>query len=169
MLFGPAYKGIPLAAVTAMTLHKDYGIERNYTYNRKEAKDVCHPEGASERGKADILLQHGEGGTLVGAPLKGRIVIIDDVLTRGTAIREAISIIRASPEAELVGVVQLVDRQERGTGTKSTVQEVEEEFGVPIEAILRLEDLVTYMETKGGMDKELAAVRKYRQEYGIQA
>lgn len=95
-------------------------------------------------------------------------MIIDDVLTRGTAIREAVSIIRASAEASLVGVVQLVDRQERGTSTKSTVQEIEEELGVPVQAILRLEDLVTYLETKGSMDQELAAVRKYGQEYGIQ-
>jgi orotate phosphoribosyltransferase len=103
---------------------------------------------------------------MVGAPLKGRIVVIDDVLTRGTAIREAISIISAHPEAQLVGIVQLVDRQERGQGEKSTVQEVEEEFGVPVEAILRMDDIMRYMEGKG-MKKELEAMKGYQKEYGI--
>lgn len=116
--------------------------------------------------------QHGEGGTLVGAPLRGRIVILDDVLTRGTAIREAISIIAQYPEAKLVGIVQLVDREERGQGEgangRSTVQEVEEEFGVPIEAVLRMRDIMGWMGQEGrGMEKELEAMRQYRAEYGI--
>ncbi|WVQ94897.1 orotate phosphoribosyltransferase [Kwoniella sp. CBS 9459] len=151
VLFGPAYKGISLAAITAVDLVRDYGRDVGYVYNRKEKKD------------------HGEGGMLVGAPLKGRIVIIDDVLTRGTAIREAIAILKSQPDAELVGIVQLVDRQEKGQGAdgKSTVQEVEEEFGVPVEPIIALEDIVAYLEQKGGWEKQLEDVKKYRSEYGI--
>jgi orotate phosphoribosyltransferase len=103
---------------------------------------------------------------MVGAPLKGRVVIIDDVLTSGTAIRQAIEILQAHPEAQLVGIVQLVDRQERGTGTRSTVQEVEEEFGVPVEAVLRMEDIMAYME-KQGMSEQLARMREHQKEYGI--
>jgi|SRR5690348_7627140 orotate phosphoribosyltransferase len=103
---------------------------------------------------------------MVGAPLKGRVVIIDDVLTSGTAIRQAIEILKTHPEAELVGIVQLVDRQERGTGARSTVQEVEEEFGVPVEAVLRMEDIMAYME-KQGMSEQLARMREHQKEYGI--
>lgn len=107
---------------------------------------------------------------MVGAPLKGRIVIIDDVLTSGKAIREAIDILKASPEAKLVGIVQLVDRQEKGqSGSgKSTVQEVEEEFGVPVEPIIGLDDIVKYLESSGKWEKELQEVRRYRAEYGVQ-
>lgn len=107
---------------------------------------------------------------MVGAPLKGRVVILDDVLTRGTAIREAISIIHQHPEAELVGIVQLVDREERGQGEsgKSTVQEVEEEFGVPVEAVLRMRDIMSWMTGQGGMEDQLQAMIKYREQYGIQ-
>ncbi|WVO21636.1 orotate phosphoribosyltransferase [Cryptococcus decagattii] len=152
VLFGPAYKGISLAAVSAVSLYQQTGKDIGYCYNRKEKKD------------------HGEGGTMVGAPLKGRIVIIDDVLTSGKAIREAIDILKASPEAKLVGIVQLVDRQEKGqSGSgKSTVQEVEEEFGVPVEPIIGLDDIVKYLESSGKWEKELQEVRKYREEYGVQ-
>lgn len=150
VLFGPAYKGIPLAAVTTMALGQR-GVEMGYAYNRKEKKD------------------HGEGGSLVGAPLKGRIVILDDVVTSGKAIREAISIISQYPDAKLVGIAQLVDREERGVGEsgKSTIQEVEEEFGVPVEAVLRMRDIMGWMEGKG-MKAELEEMRKYREEYGIE-
>ncbi|OXG21462.1 orotate phosphoribosyltransferase [Cryptococcus neoformans Ze90-1] len=152
VLFGPAYKGISLAAVSAVSLYQQTGKDIGYCYNRKEKKD------------------HGEGGTMVGAPLKGRIVIIDDVLTSGKAIREAIDILKASPEAKLVGIVQLVDRQEKGqSGSgKSTVQEVEEEFGVPVEPIIGLDDIVKYLESSGKWEKELQEVRRYRAEYGVQ-
>lgn len=106
---------------------------------------------------------------MVGAPLKGKIVIIDDVLTSGKAIREAISIIRSHPEAELVGIAQLVDRQERGqTGDQSTVMEVEKEFGVPVEAVLRMEDIMEYMKGRG-MKEELGRMEKYREDYGARA
>lgn len=123
----------------------------------------------SEKDWPLMLIQHGEGGSMVGAPLKGRVVILDDVLTRGTAIREAISIIHQHPEAELVGIVQLVDREERGQGEsgKSTVQEVEEEFGVPVEAVLRMRDIMSWMEGQGDMEKELKAMTTYREQYGI--
>ncbi|ODN77522.1 orotate phosphoribosyltransferase [Cryptococcus amylolentus CBS 6039] len=151
VLFGPAYKGISLAAVSSVALYQQTGKDIGYCYNRKEKKD------------------HGEGGTMVGAPLKGRIVIIDDVLTSGKAIREAIAILQASPEAKLVGIVQLVDRQEKGQGGsgKSTVQEVEEEFGVPVEPIIGLDDIIAYLESSGKWEKELKEVTRYREEYGV--
>ena len=108
---------------------------------------------------------------MVGAPLEGRIVIIDDVLTSGKAVREAIAIIEAHTDAKLVGIVQLVDRQERGQGDsgKSSVQEVEEDYGVPVEPIIGMSDIMRYLEQKGGMEKELAAMEKYRESYGIKA
>lgn len=105
---------------------------------------------------------------MVGAPLTGRIVIIDDVVTSGTAIREAISIISHYPEAKLVGIVQLVDRQETGLkSAKSSIQEVEAEFGIPVEPIIGMSDIMGYLEMKGGMEGELEGMRAYRAEYGI--
>ncbi|KAK4684450.1 orotate phosphoribosyltransferase, partial [Tremellales sp. Uapishka_1] len=153
VLFGPAYKGIPLAAVTAVALSRDHETDVGFCYNRKEKKD------------------HGEGGSLVGAPLEGRIVIIDDVLTSGTAIREAIQILSLYPKAKLVGIIQLVDRQEVGKGSsgKSTVQEIEEEYGVPVVPIIAMADIMAYCEKKGGMEKELEGLREYRDKYGVKA
>ncbi|KAL7424593.1 orotate phosphoribosyltransferase [Cryptotrichosporon argae] len=148
VLLGPAYKGIPLAAVTAVALSK-LGRDKAYCYNRKEKKD------------------HGEGGVLVGAPLAGRIVIIDDVITAGTAIREAITLLQQHAGAELVGIVQLVDRQERGKGATSSIQEVEAEFGIPVEPIISLSDIIAYLRQTGGYESQLAAVEKYRAEYGV--
>lgn len=106
---------------------------------------------------------------MVGAPLKGRIVIIDDVMTSGKAIREAIDIIDKHPDATLVGIVQLVDRAERGKGDdgRGTVQEVEDEFKVPVEAIVNVEDIMRYLEKKGGMDQQLEEMRAYREQYGV--
>jgi orotate phosphoribosyltransferase len=106
---------------------------------------------------------------MVGAPLKGRIVIIDDVLTSGKAVREAIAIIQKAPEAQLVGIVQLVDRQERGQGSsgKSSVQEVEEDYNVPVEPIIGMSDIMAYLEKKGDMEKELSDMREYQKQYGI--
>lgn len=108
---------------------------------------------------------------MVGAPLKGRIVIIDDVLTSGKAVREAIDIIKQAPEAQLVGIVQLVDRQERGQGDsgKSSVQEVEDDFGIPVEPIIGMSDIMAYLEQKGGRDEDLERMKKYRETYGIKA
>ena len=146
MLFGPAYKGIPLAAAVAIELAR-LGRNVPYAYNRKETKD------------------HGEGGNLVGAPLKGRVLIVDDVITAGTAVREAVGIIKAAG-AQAVGLVIALDRQERGQGKLSAVAEVEQEHGLQVGAIVRLADLAEWLEKQGGMQAQLAAVREYRREYG---
>ncbi len=148
LLYGPAYKGIPLAAVTAAALFDHHGIDMPYAFNRKEAKD------------------HGEGGTIVGHTLEGKIAIIDDVITAGTAIRESMDVITsqgAIPSAVFIAL----DRQERGKGKLSAIQEVECEFGLPVAAITRLEDLIDYLEKSEGSADDLARITKYRAEYGI--
>ncbi len=147
LLFGPAYKGIPLAAATACALAERFDRDVPFTYNRKEAKD------------------HGEGGTLVGAPLRGRVMIVDDVITAGTAVREVVEIIRAHG-AEPAGVVIGLNRQERGKGSLSAIQEVERDYGLPVYSIIALEDIVAWLQTQGD-DDLLARVRAYRAEYGI--
>jgi orotate phosphoribosyltransferase len=146
MLFGPAYKGIPLVAGTSIAL-AEQGSNVPYCFNRKEAKD------------------HGEGGNLVGAPLKGKVLIVDDVITAGTAVREAVSIIRAAG-AEPVGLVIALDRQERGQGTLSAVREVEQEHGLMVVAIVRLAELTDWLVARGGMQASLDSVRAYREQYG---
>ncbi|MES9964090.1 MAG: orotate phosphoribosyltransferase [Candidatus Sedimenticola sp. 20ELBAFRAG] len=148
VLYGPAYKGIPLAAVTAAALHDHHGIDIPYAFNRKEAKS------------------HGEGGSIVGHPLEGRIMIIDDVITAGTAIRESMDIIQASG-ATPAGVVIALDRQERGKGERSAIQEVEIDYGMPVAAIVRLENLVSYLEGKSDADEALQKIQNYRNEYGV--
>ncbi|MFI4968238.1 MAG: orotate phosphoribosyltransferase [Gammaproteobacteria bacterium] len=147
MLFGPAYKGIPLATVAAAALAEHHGRDLPYCFNRKEAKD------------------HGEGGQLVGAPLKGRVLIVDDVITAGTAVREAVSIIRAAG-AVPAGLVIALDRQERGQGTLSAVKEVEQEHGLKVAAIVRLTELTDWLAARGGMQEALAGVHEYRSAYG---
>ncbi|HEY3858886.1 MAG TPA: orotate phosphoribosyltransferase [Gammaproteobacteria bacterium] len=147
MLFGPAYKGIPLATVTAAALAEHHKLDLPYCFNRKEAKD------------------HGEGGQLVGAPLKGRVLIVDDVITAGTAVREAVSIIRAAG-ATPVGLVIALDRQERGQGTLSAVKEVEQEHGMQVAAIVRLAELRDWVATQANLNTSLAAIDAYRQQYG---
>ncbi len=147
MLFGPAYKGIPLATVTAAALAEHHGKDLPYCFNRKEAKD------------------HGEGGQLVGAPLKGRVLIVDDVITAGTAVREAVSIIRAAG-AEPVGLVIALDRQERGQGVLSAVREVEQEHGMQVAAIVRLTEVREWVASQPGMAQALTAIDAYRQQYG---
>jgi orotate phosphoribosyltransferase len=147
MLFGPAYKGIPLVTVTAASLADGHGRSLPWAFNRKEAKE------------------HGEGGSIVGAPLSGHVLIIDDVMTAGTAIRESVDIIRKAG-ATPAGVVIALDRQERGQGPKSAVQEVEELFGLPVVSILKLADLISFLEATGN-SAQLAAVRSYREQYGI--
>lgn len=149
MLFGPAYKGIPLAAATAIALHTRHGRNLPYAYNRKEAKD------------------HGEGGVIVGAPLAGRVLVIDDVISAGTAMRESLGIIRESG-AETAGIAIALDRQERGTGSRSAAQEVEVEYGIPCISIAGLGDLVAYLESKNVDGIDLGAIREYRERYGIQ-
>lgn len=148
VLFGPAYKGIPLAAGTAIALSR-LGHDTPYAYNRKEAKD------------------HGEGGVLVGAPLSGRVLIIDDVISAGTSVRESVEIIRQAG-ATPAGVVIALDRQERGEGVLSAVQEVEQSYGLPVLSIARLTDLMNYLSGQPELTQYLAAVRDYRLRYGIE-
>ena len=147
VLFGPAYKGIPLAASTAMALA---GLGRNvpYCYNRKEAK------------------KHGEGGATVGAKLQGRVLIIDDVISAGISVRESIEIIRAA-DATPCGVVIALDRMERGQGALSAVQEVHQSYGIPVIAIATLDDLLGYLQSEGGMVQNLNATKSYRDQYGV--
>jgi orotate phosphoribosyltransferase len=148
MLFGPAYKGIPLAALTAAALYREHGINVPYAFNRKEAK------------------VHGEGGNLVGAPLTGRVLIVDDVITAGTAIRESVDIIRAHG-ATAAGVAIALDRQERGQGKLSAVQEAEKELGLTVTRIVGLSDLIGYLQGDAGREDHLQAVSAYRESYGI--
>jgi orotate phosphoribosyltransferase len=148
MLFGPAYKGIPLAAATAIALHNDYSRNVPYAYNRKEAKD------------------HGEGGVMVGAPLKGRVLIIDDVISAGTSVRESIAMIHAAG-AKPAGIVMALDRQERGQGELSAAQEVHSEFGIPCVSIATLVDLLDYLQTQPLGNIDIEAIRRYRDEYGV--
>lgn len=148
MLFGPAYKGIPLVALTAAALAEHFGDDFPYSFNRKEAK------------------AHGEGGAIVGAPLSGRVLILDDVMTAGTAIREAIGIIQ-SAGAQPPGIVIALDRQERGEQELSAVQEVEQQYGIPVASIIRLDDLVEHLETSEEFGRYLPEVIAYRDEYGV--
>ncbi len=146
-LFGPAYKGIPLVAGTAIRL-AEHGRNVPFCFNRKEAKD------------------HGEGGTLVGAPLKGRVLILDDVISAGTSVRESVAIIRAQG-ATPAGVVIALDRMERGTGVRSAVQEVREQFGIPVVAVATLADLIDYLGSAAELTQHLAAVEAYRRQWGV--
>ncbi|WP_394202338.1 orotate phosphoribosyltransferase [Shewanella waksmanii] len=148
LLFGPAYKGIPIATTTAVALCEHHDIDMPYCFNRKEKKD------------------HGEGGSLVGSELKGRVMLVDDVITAGTAIRESMEIIEAA-QAKLAGVLIALDRQEKGKGELSAIQEVERDFGCEIVSIVKLEDLISYLSEKPGMEAQLAAVSAYRDQYGI--
>ncbi|HXU94155.1 MAG TPA: orotate phosphoribosyltransferase [Gallionella sp.] len=147
MLFGPAYKGIPLAAGTAIAL-SEQGRNVPYCYNRKEAKD------------------HGEGGTTVGAKLQGRVLIIDDVISAGTSVRESIELIRAAG-AEPCGVVIALDRMEKGQAELSAVQEVQRNYGIPVVPIATLDDLLGYLQGEAGMVQNLSAVQAYRDRYGV--
>lgn len=150
MLFGPAYKGIPLAAATSVALAEFHGRDLPFAYNRKEAKD------------------HGEGGTLVGAPLQGRVLIVDDVITAGTAIRESIDMIRGAG-ATPAGVAIGLDRQERGNSSLSAIQEVERDYEVSVISIVTLADIIDYL--KAGQDQGALVERidAYRAEFGIEA
>ena len=146
MLFGPAYKGIPLVAGTAIRL-AEKGVNVPFAFNRKETKD------------------HGEGGTLIGAPLEGRVLILDDVISAGTSVRESVNIIRAHG-AEPAGVVIALDRMERGQGEISALREVEENYGIPVVPVATLEDLIAYLADTPELETNLAAVRAYREAYG---
>ena len=148
VLFGPAYKGITLAAATSVALAEHHGIDVPYCFNRKEAK------------------AHGEGGTLVGAPLEGKVLIIDDVITAGTAIREVMSIVE-QVGAQAAGVVIGLDRKERGKSDKSAIQEVQEEFKIPVASIIDIDDILQYLKAKSDRSDLIAEIDKYRQEYGV--
>src|SRR3984893_18427621 len=148
MLFGPAYKGIPLATITAAALAEDGGRNLPYAFNRKEAKD------------------HGEGGNIVGGPLSGGVLIVDDVITAGTAIRESVEIIRGAG-ARPAGVLLALDRQERGPqGRTSAVQEVRDHYGIPVVAVVNLADLMEHISLRGRKD-DLIRMQAYREQYGV--
>jgi orotate phosphoribosyltransferase len=148
VLFGPAYKGIPLVATLAVALSVSHGIDKPYAFNRKEAKD------------------HGEGGSIVGAVLKGKVLIVDDVITAGTAIREAVDIIRVQGGTASAVLIAL-DRQEKGKAEKSAVQEVQDDYGIAVHSIITLTDLIDYLESDEEFKDHLAAMKAYREEYGI--
>ncbi len=150
MIFGPAYKGIPLVALTAAALAEHYGIDVPYAFNRKEVK------------------AHGEGGSIVGAPLQGKVLIIDDVITAGTAVREAYKII-VTAGAEIAGLMISLDRQERGQGPLSAVQELRASLGIPIISIVQLGDLVETLEESKEYAEFLEPVLTYRRKYGVVA
>ncbi|MGN8259032.1 orotate phosphoribosyltransferase [Pseudomonas sp. SMSB3] len=148
VLFGPAYKGIPLAAATAVALADQHQLDVPWCFNRKEAKD------------------HGEGGSLVGAPLAGEVLIIDDVITAGTAIREVMQIINAQ-QAKAAGVLIALNREERGNGELSAIQEVERDFGIPVVSIVSLTQVLEFLADDPQLKQHLPAVEAYRAQYGI--
>jgi orotate phosphoribosyltransferase len=149
VLFGPAYKGIPLASTTVIALADKHQRDVPYVFNRKEKKD------------------HGEGGQLVGAELKGKVLIIDDVISAGTSVRESVDIIKAE-NAVAAGVIIALDRQERGQGTRSAIQEVEAEHNIPVVSIICLDDLLSYLQDNRELAEYLPAVQAYRQQYGVE-
>ena len=148
VLFGPAYKGIPIATTTAVALADHHDMDVPYCFNRKEAK------------------AHGEGGNLVGSPLEGKVMLVDDVITAGTAIRESMTLIEAN-NASLAGVLIALDRQERGTGELSAIQEVERDYNTKVVSIVSLNDVVTYLRSAGGYDEAISTIETYRENYGI--
>lgn len=150
LLFGPAYKGIPLVSVTAAALAQQHGINKPYCFNRKEAKD------------------HGEGGLTVGAPLQGRVLIVDDVITAGTAIREVMELLQRTG-ATPAGIVVALDRQERGTGKLSAIQEIREQYQIPVISIIALEQIIAYLSRQDNpaLAGHLADVQRYREEFGV--
>lgn len=147
VLFGPAYKGIPLVAVTAMALQIDHDLDVAYAFNRKEAKD------------------HGEGGSIVGSNIEGRVLVLDDVITAGTAIREAIEIIDHN-NGTAIGVLIALDRQEKGSGDRSAVQELHDDYGMDVYSIIGMEHLIQYLQDEGN-EEMLDAMRFYRKEFGV--
>ncbi|SRR5690606_1774517 len=148
LLFGPAYKGIPLVSATAVALATKYDKDVPYAFNRKEAKD------------------HGEGGMLVGAPLQGKVMIVDDVITAGTAIREVINLI-GQAGAEPAGVLVALDRQERGKGEKSAIQEIQEQYGIPVVSIINLQQILDYLADHPTLGEFASKISSYRAQYGI--
>ncbi len=148
VLFGPAYKGIPIATAAAIALYDRFNKDVPYCFNRKEKKD------------------HGEGGNLVGSPLQGKIMLVDDVITAGTAIRESMEIVKAN-DAQLAGVLIALDRQEKGQGELSAIQEVERDFATKVVSIVKLNDVIEYLQNSPELAEHLEAVAAYRAKYGV--
>jgi len=148
MIFGPAYKGIPLAALSTAALAEHHQINKPFSYNRKEKKN------------------HGEGGVIVGAPLNGHVLIIDDVITAGTAVKEAFNLIEDS-NAKVAGLVVSIDRQEIGANGKSTIQELQDNFNIPVVSIAKLDDLIELIKISDDLKVHLTSIIKYRQQFGI--
>lgn len=148
VLFGPAYKGIPIATATAVALYDQHSQDTPYCFNRKEKKD------------------HGEGGNLVGSALEGKVMLVDDVITAGTAIREAMDIVQANG-AELSGVLIALDRQEKGQGELSAIQEVERDFDAQVVSIVSLNDVITFLKDDDTFNEYLPKVEAYRSEFGV--
>jgi orotate phosphoribosyltransferase len=149
VIFGPAYKGIPLATTLSVALFDKYGKDVPYVFNRKEAK------------------AHGEGGTLVGSPLEGRVLIVDDVITAGTAIREVMSMIEAAPGAVPAATLIALDRQEKGKAEESAIQEVERDYGIPVISIVTLEQVLAYVADQPELTQYAASIEAYREKYGV--
>jgi len=148
MIYGPAYKGIPLAAAVTIALANEFNKDVPYAFNRKEIKD------------------HGEGGVIVGSPLSGKILIIDDVISAGTSVRESVNIIKAQG-AQPAGVVIALDRQEMGKGDTTAIQEVEKDYGIPVFSIVCLGHLINYLEQQKDMYAHVDAIKAYREKYGV--
>lgn len=148
VLFGPAYKGIPLVSIIALKLYEQYGLDYAYAFNRKEIKT------------------HGEGGNIIGAKLQGRVLVVDDVITAGTAIKEAAEIVK-SHQAELAGITISLDRQEKGKGDQSAIQEIESQFNIPVTSIVGLTEIIAHIEKNIHDKKLLQSIRQYRQVFGI--
>jgi len=149
VIFGPAYKGIPLATTLSVALFDKYGKDVPYVFNRKEAK------------------AHGEGGTLVGSALEGRVLIVDDVITAGTAIREVMSMIEAAPGAKPAATLIALDRQEKGKAEESAIQEVERDYGIPVISIVKLEQVLAYVADQPELKQYAASIEAYRKKYGV--
>jgi orotate phosphoribosyltransferase len=149
VIFGPAYKGIPLATTLSVALFDKYGKDVPYVFNRKEAKT------------------HGEGGTLVGSALAGRVLIVDDVITAGTAIREVMAMIKASPGATPAATLIALDRQEKGKAEQSAIQEVERDYGIPVISIVKLEQVLAYVAEQPELKQYAEAIEAYRKKYGV--
>jgi orotate phosphoribosyltransferase len=148
MIFGPAYKGIPLAALSTAALAEHHQINKPFSYNRKEKKN------------------HGEGGVIVGAPLNGHVLIVDDVITAGTAVKEAFNLIENS-NAKVAGLIVSIDRQEIGANGKSTIQELQDNFNIPVVSIAKLDDLIELIKISDDLKVHLTSIIKYRQQFGI--
>ena len=148
MIFGPAYKGIPLATISAAALAEHHQINKPFSYNRKESK------------------QHGEGGVIVGAPLNGKILIIDDVITAGTAVKEAFNLIENS-NAKIAGLIISLDRQEIGVSGKSAIQELKDNLNIPVVSIAKLDDLIELIKISDDLKVHLSSIIKYQEQFGI--